>query len=267
MRSRFLQLRATLRNDADAPSRLTGLSVAYRPLNRAPSIVRFDVEAPGIVVVPGPTSNAAAQGAIVADDPVARDATRRPNGARSRTPTRRGYAFGARTFRWAAEDADRDRLRYTVELRSDADDAWVPLATELTADYFSWDTRSVPDGDYRVRLTVDDGLDRAVDETLYDRQESALLTRDNTRPEIVGWERSRDKERWTIRFGVEDFGGGVAAVEWALDGDAWRPLVADDGVNDDEQESYTLRFEGGETLRLRVVDQAGNVNGWIESLR
>ena len=42
VRSRFLQLRATLRNDPEAPSRLTGLSVAYRPLNRAPSIVRFD---------------------------------------------------------------------------------------------------------------------------------------------------------------------------------------------------------------------------------
>jgi hypothetical protein len=262
--TRYLQLRVILQRD----SRLRRMSIAYRAMNRAPSITSFSIEPPGLVVVPGPQANAAGMSPVVADDPVARQVSARLAG-RGRVATRRGYAFGARTFKWSAQDADGDRLRYTLELRREGEQGWIPISTAITAEYYSWDTRSVPDGRYRLRLTVDDRLDRDATESAQDQRLSDLMEIDNTRPQVADWSVKRVAEGVEIRFAAVDPGGELAAAEWTTDGVRWTTLEPTDGLTDSDEErfSWTLatNVDGLTSVRVRLVDRAGNVSGAFHS--
>ena len=262
--TRYLQARAILQREA----RLRSMSIAYRALNRAPSITSFSIEPPGLVVVPGPQANSAGMSPVVADDPVARQVSTRLAG-RGRVNTRRGYAFGARTFKWSAQDADGDRLRYTLELRREGEQGWIPISTAITDEYYSWDTRSVPDGRYRLRLTVDDRLDRDATESGQDQRLSDLMELDNTRPQIVDWSVRRGDQGFEIRFSAIDPGGELAAAEWTTDGVSWTTLEPTDGLTDSDEElfSWTLatNADGPTSVRVRLVDRAGNVSGSFHS--
>jgi hypothetical protein len=74
------------------------------------------------------------------------------------TPTlgRRGYEKGLLTFVWRAEDENRDQLSYDVLYRREGDTMWKPLKRGLSDPILVWDTSSVPNGRYLVRVVASD---------------------------------------------------------------------------------------------------------------
>jgi hypothetical protein len=271
--SRLIQVKLSLSGTDDAGPRVSALRVSYEPRNRAPEIEALTVEPPGVVIVPGPAQSTARLGPLVADDPVTRAATSRVARGRSRTPLRRGWEAGARTFSWTARDPDNDRLTYRLDIRSEGDLYWYPLAAGLTGSYYSWDARATPDGRYRVRLTVSDETDNVEIETLTRTETSALFAIDNSRPTLIDWSVQRTGETRNVAFTAVDPGGSVAAVEIAMDAGNWQPLFPEDGVADSEVERYrlTLPTDGEKTLpasvRVRITDAAGNLGGEMKRMK
>ena len=90
---------------------------------------------------------------------------------------------------------------------------------------------------------------------------------DNTRPSVAGFEVQRTSEGVQVEFLASDPGGGVEAVEVALDGGDWAPLQPLDGVADSDEERYQLRLDAAEadatprSIMVRVTDVAGNLGG------
>ncbi len=252
----------------ESPS-LGRVEVSYQPRNRPPVLTALNVEAPGIVWVRGPSQSALPTGPVVADDPVARRllASVQP-GRASLGSIRKGYEPGARTFSWRADDPDRDRLRYTLELRPEGHDASYVLAHDLEDEFFSWDARSAPDGAYRVSLIADDALDNANGTHRSAERASDSFHVDNHRPGVSSPEVRSTGDAWDVEFTAEDPGGQLAAVEIAIDGGEWTPLTPDDGVADSPVERYRLVVprqllpaRAARTVLVRVVDAAGNVGG------
>jgi FtsP/CotA-like multicopper oxidase with cupredoxin domain len=75
-----------------------------------------------------------------------------------------------------------------------------------------------------------------------------------------------------VSFVARDPGGQVAAVEVAVDGRGWQPVLPLDGVADSVEERYEVAIEPPQddeitvrSLRVRVVDAAGNLGGdlWV----
>lgn len=265
--SRLLQIKLSLSGTGASGPRVSALRLSYEPRNRAPEIGALTVEPPGVVIVPGPTPSTAKLGPLVADDPVTRDATNRVVRGRARTPIRRGWEAGARAFSWTASDPDNDRLTYRVDIRSEGNLYWYPLAAGLTDSYYNWDARATPDGRYRVRLTASDETDNAKAETLTRTETSELFVIDNSRPTLTDWSVERRGGTRHLAFTAIDPGGSVAAVEVAMDAGSWQPLFPEDGVADSEVERYrlTLPPDGEEKLptsvRVRITDAAGNLGG------
>ncbi|HKQ62137.1 MAG TPA: hypothetical protein VJS92_12680, partial [Candidatus Polarisedimenticolaceae bacterium] len=204
---------------------------------------------------------------LVLDDPLARRTSAAlARGAGGASPIRKAYEAGARTFDWSAEDPDGDRLRYGLELQREGSEAWWPLASDVEDEFLSWDARAVPDGIYRVRLTVEDGRDNPAEQRRSDRRVSEAFAVDNTRPEVAELRLERRAEAFELRFVARDPGGSVAAIDVAIDDEDWRPLDPDDGVADGAEERCTLRIERDpaqppRAARVRVTDGSGNVGG------
>jgi hypothetical protein len=271
--ARWLQVRVDLsaRGGADS-ARLRALEVAYLPRNRAPQIQSLTVDPAGVVWVRGPQQSSGRLGPLVVGDPVARRTVAEITRRRSTNAIRKAYEAGARTFSWKAVDPDGDRLSYKLELQREYDEHWFPLVDGLTEQFFSWDARGMPDGLYRVRLTVDDAADNPSGGDLSDRRIGDLFRVDNTRPSVGELEVEPVESGLQVEFVALDPGGSVAALEVARDGGEWEPLYPLDGVADSAEERYELVIDTGEevpaaghSLAVRVTDSAGNLGGdlWI----
>jgi hypothetical protein len=253
---------------------LRRLELFYQPHNRAPLIENLVVQPAGIVWSRPAQQMSAAQGPLVADDPVVRATMAGLQPGSATRPTRRSYELGARTVSWQAQDPDGDTLTFGIEIRSDAEPQWIPLAAALDGDFFTWDTRGLPDGLYRVRLTTEDSRDNPSGAHLADQQISTAFRIDNTRPSVKQTALRRERGRYEVEFEARDEGGNIAAVEMVVDAGVWLPLDPLDGVADSPVERYQVVIEGGaeveaspRTLRVRVTDGTGNLGGDAWALR
>jgi len=260
--ARWFQARFELESGDRGSPALHGIEVAYRARNRGPVVQELSVEPPGIAWIVMPTQSSTMLGPVVADDPVSRRAADSlQRGGRGGVPIRRAWEAGSRTFSWKAEDPDGDRVRYAIDVRADGDEAWYPLARDLDGEFFTWDARGMPDGFYRVRLTVSDAPDNPEGDGAHAERVSDAFHLDSRPPEVGPPAPTRTASGWDVAFEAHDRGGVIAAVEVSVDGAPWRGLVPLDGVADSETEAFRLTLDGTDAraLMLRAIDASGNV--------
>ena len=248
-----------------------GFELRYRPRNRPPRIRELEIEPSGVIFVKAPQPSSVGRGPVVADDIVARQIQQvlQPN-RRGPGVVRRSYESGARTFSWKAQDPDGDRLTFALAVRRSPDDAWFPLAGEIRDTFFSWDSRNLPDGVYHLQLTADDAADNPQGQVFRRHRISQPFRVDNTPPRIDGVSAEATAGGFAVEFDAVDPGGRIVAVEYALGAGKWIALDPADGVADAESERYRLELRSQDIsegrLRLRVVDEAGNVGGTLQHL-
>ena len=69
---------------------------------------------------------------------------------------RRTFQKGLQTLIWKADDDNEDELQYDVLYRREGETAWKPLKRGVTDPIFVWDTTSVPNGTYVVKIVASD---------------------------------------------------------------------------------------------------------------
>jgi hypothetical protein len=102
---------------------------------------------------------------------------------------------GIQTISWKASDPDGDRLTYSVMYSKDGGSNWEPLAVDLKAQSFTWNTNSLPTGsNYLIRVIASDGVNTAMDDS------------DNPFTILAGWTHIfRDSTRKTeLRININD---------------------------------------------------------------
>ncbi len=250
--ARYLQWRASF----PAGSSLTSVTVAYLPRNSKPAVTEITIHPAGVVFQRPFTSD---EGAIAGlDDAVA--ASRRPPGAEAPSAPslgRRMFQRGLRTLQWKADDPDEDRLSYTLEYRREGETSWRPLRSDLADPLFVWDTTSVADGRYFVRVTASDALTNTPDRVLTGHRDSDAVDVDNTPPVITV---SVSGLRAQVR--VTDGHSGLHRVEYAIGGSGWHVLSAEDGLTDSRSETYVVTLPdaaAATALVVRAADVMQNV--------
>ena len=172
------------------------------------------------------------------------------------------WTHGLRTVQWRATDPDGDVLHFKVEERSEGATDWIKIVDDLEAPAITWDTNSLPDGMYRLRITATDAASNAVGEEVKVTEESAPVVVDNTPPRITAL--TATAERGAVRVAGEavDDGGRVAQLDVATDEGDWRPLTADGGLTDTPRVAFHARLgdlkPGEHTVSVRATDLAGN---------
>ena len=263
-RARYLQWRAVLIGGgrADSPL-LTSLTAAYLPRNARPRVTSITVHTPGTVYQrPFPTGEPEIAG-FDGDTPDRRAAAQVQGGAGGGPNLgRRAYEKGLLTFIWRADDENRDDLLYELQYRREGETAWHTLKSALTDAIFVWDTTSVPNGRYTVRVLASDAQSNSPATALTGDLESSAFDIDNTPPSITVTAARRDGNRTVLAFDVRDDNSAVLKVEYSLDGDKWQTVYPKDGIADSRVEQFELTLPDGPGsmgVVLRAADALNNV--------
>ena len=266
-KARYLQWKAELSGTSAASPVVTSVTVAYLQRNLRPEITAITVYPPGVVFQkPFSTGDAEIAGfeGTTADRRAAAAAqTNQAGGAPGNPPLgRRGYEKGLQTFLWRSEDANQDELQYEIQYRREGDTVWKVLKRGLTDPLYVWDTTSVPNGTYVIKVLASDGAGNPPGTALTGERESQSFDIDNAPPAIAIASVTRDGDRTRVVFTVTDDHSPVERVEYSLDGDRWRPIHPKDGIADSVEEQFELTLEGntsGRAVVLRAEDAMENV--------
>jgi len=260
-KARYLQWRAVLTGGAVTPV-LTSLTSAYLPRNVRPQVASITVHPPG-AVFQKPFSSGETEIAGLDDDAgERRNAGAAPAGAGGPALGRRIQQKGLQTFVWKAEDDNGDELIYDVFYRREGETAWRILKNDLRDTLLVWDTSSVPNGTYVLKVSASDTRANPAESALVGELESSGFEIDNVAPTVHPGAIRRDGTRFIIPAEVRDIDSAITRVEYSVDAQRWQPAFPRDGILDGRQESFEIRLDGdaaGRTLVIRATDALGNV--------
>jgi hypothetical protein len=257
--ARFIQWRAVLASAAGSPTpSLTSVTLAYLPRNTRPVVTSVTLHPPGVVFQRTFSGDDAAIAGL--DDLTA--ASRRPPGD---TPPpsalgRRMFQRGLQTVAWKAEDADGDRLSYAVAYRRDGEQTWRELRSGLLDTLYVWDTTTVGDGRYVLRLEATDAGSNTAGRALTGLLESDALVVDNTPPAVSVSIVRQPSPRLLVE--LRDALSPIARVEYSVAGGAWQLVYPADGLADSPVERYEIVLPDGvdpADVVIRATDALQNV--------
>lgn len=270
--ARYLQWRLTMTGSGSTSPVLTSVTAAYLPRNLRPVLSSITVHPPG-TVFQRPFSTGDPEIAGLQDntaDGRQPQANAEPRSASAPPLGRRLYQKGLQTFVWKAEDGNDDRLQFDVSYRREGETAWRVLHRGGWDPIFVWDTTSVPDGTYLLKITASDAASNAPGSALAGELESAAFDIDNTPPHVEIRPPSRTGARTSVSFSVRDEQSAVHRVEYSLDASRWRLLYPKDGIPDSRREDFEVVLDENDAARnviIRVTDAMNNVATAVAEIR
>jgi WD40 repeat protein len=272
--ARYLQWKATITSESGEGPVLTSVTAAYLPRNLRPEVTSITVHPPG-AVFQRPFSTGEMEIAGFEDN--TSDGRQPTQTGSSTTPTtpvtpplgRRIYQKGLQTFVWKADDQNDDRLQYDVFYRREGETSWKALKRGLWDPITVWDTTSVPDGTYVLKIAASDGPSNSPATTLVGELESSTFEIDNSPPRIALQAATRANSR-SVFFTVRDEQSSVQRVEYSLDGSRWRTVYPKDGIADSRREEFEIVLEEseiGRSVLIRVTDAMSNVATAVTDVR
>jgi hypothetical protein len=183
-------------------------------------------------------------------------------GAGSPPLGRRTYQKGLQTLFWRADDENDDDLAYEILYRQEGETTWKVLRRDLTESILVWDTTTVPNGRYFVKVVASDSPSNAAGTALTGEVDSAAFDIDNSAPAIAVWGTRLEGGRAIVSFDVRDDHSAIQRVECSQDGRQWRRVFPSDGIADSKTEYYEVTLDGplGPLgLSIRATDAMNNV--------
>jgi len=261
-KTRYLQWRAVL-TGSDASPVLTSVTAAYLQRNLRPQVRSVTVHPPGIVFqkpyTTGEPDLAGFEDQTTPERKLAVEASLQGSG---NALGRRAYQKGLETLQWRADDENGDEIVYDILYRREGETAWKVLRRAVSDTILVWDTNTVPNGSYFVKVVASDGPSNPAATALTGELESTAFDIDNVPPVISVAGARLDRGRTTITFDVKDDHSPIQRVEFSQDGRQWHGVFPSDGIADSLQEHYELSIDGvmnERGLTVRATDSMNNV--------
>lgn len=259
--ARYIQWKAELSTKNNVSPVINTVSLAYLTQNIAPVIEQTTVYAPGVYL------RETSGGDQAVDDLPPRIADQignRAGGARDRQSNMGipAYRKGMRSVSVSAYDPNNDDLTYEIYFKGEHETQWKCLKDNLTTPSYTWDSETLPDGLYTLKVVASDAPSNPPNLALTAEMESEPFLVDNTAPRIEQIRSTRDGRQTVLTFTVQDAASPIYKVEYAIDGGMWRVIYPVDGVADSREEAFELRLDdltpGEHTVAIRARDVANN---------
>jgi len=251
---RYFQWKTRMSGRDGASPSVRRVDAAYRNRNATPVVDTFTALEPAEVLARSASSGTNVYEAATPDE---KGIFTGLDEARSEGAPRKLYRKGFRTLQWKASDPDGDALVYEIELRPAGGGKWVLLRKDLRDAFYSFDSTSLPDGEYVFRVTASDA-DANPGEARMGSRESAPVRVDNTPPNI----RELSRSAGVFEFEAADAASPILEAEYSVDAKKWTRVEPKDGLSDSPRETYGIRLPAdarGAFLLVRVTDAARNV--------
>jgi WD40 repeat protein len=242
--ARFLQYRLTFGDkEGDTTPVVDDVTVAYQIPNLPPQVKSIQIAG---------TSDAGTPPTVPGQPPAA--------GAND---LRRVQATPKQMIAWEASDPNNDALQYSLYFRRLPAEPWILLKDKLTDPTFEWDTRSVADGRYVVKVVASDANANPPGEGKTASRVTDPITVDNTPPVIGDLKWGQKGEAVHLDFKIVDETSIVAACDYSVDSDRdWQMVLPVDKIFDSPEETMSFSTPGlkpgQHQITLRATDAKGN---------
>jgi len=274
--ARFAQWKAVI-HDGRPGDGIDWVSLAYLPRNVAPIIDGIVLQDPGV--------RAQSQAGILAGQQPANVALKMPptpnvsgvvitqssTAPRFEQPPQGTLQKGYQTVLWTAHDDNDDEMRYAVYFRGENEREWKLLKDSLEQKFYSWDTTTLPDGAYYLKIVASDAPSNPPALALKTEREGERFEVDNTPPVIEHLEAVAAMERSGsvasrlvfAKFVARDAASSIDRAQYSVDGGEWILVAPTGHISDAPEERYEFSLTGlaaGEhTISVRAYDRFENV--------
>jgi hypothetical protein len=261
--ARFAQWKAVI-HDGRPGDGIDWVSLAYLPHNVAPVIDGIALQDPGVRVQSQLNISVGQPTAVTLKMPPSANPTgmiiaQGGTPAKFEVPPQGTLQKGYQSVLWSAHDDNDDELRYTVYYRGENEHDWKLLKNNLDQKFYSWDSTTLPDGAYYLKIVANDALSNPPDLALKTERESERFEIDNTPPVIDGLKAGVPM----VQFNAHDSGTSIERAQYSIDGGDWTLVAPIGGISDAPEERYGFSINGlapGEhTIAVRAYDRFENV--------
>jgi len=170
---------------------------------------------------------------------------------------------GAFKIDYKTSDDNGDKLVYKIDFRKIGRAAWLELKDELEENFFEWDSKTVEDGRYEIRITASDERSNSTTTKLIGTRITEQVVVDNTAPAIIDYSIDSKGKTVTLRLAVSDKLTAIGKLDYTVDSNAeWKAAVPDDLVYDTTDEEFTIVVEelspGEHLIAVKLSDDVGN---------
>jgi hypothetical protein len=277
--ARFVQWKAVI-HDGRSGDGISWVSLAYLPRNVAPVIDNIAVQDPGVRAQANVIIQTGQQASVNLRQPQ----TPNPTGVvitQTSSPGRfeqlpQGFQQkGFQSVLWAAHDDNDDELRFSVYFRGENETNWKPLKDKLEQKFYSWDSTTMPDGAYYLKIVATDAPSNPPAQALTAERESERFIVDNTPPVVEGLKAVSGKFQsgtnvsyfTNVQFTARDATSSIERAQYSVDGGDWIIVSPKSGISDALEENYEFSVNmpegsapGSEhTVAVRAYDRFENV--------
>ncbi len=167
-------------------------------------------------------------------------------------------------IKFNAADENEDPLEYRLEFRRTGRDNWICLEKKLEKNTCEWDTATVEDGIYEVRIIASDLPGNNELDALKGTRISEPFIIDNTPVKIKNLAVAASDDAAVVRFTAVDELSIVQSVQFTVDSnEQWKAVIPNDSVNDTKTEDFTVVAsdleKGMHVVAVKIIDSMGNV--------
>jgi outer membrane protein assembly factor BamB len=273
--ARFVQWKTVI-HDGRLGDGIDWVSLAYLPRNVAPVIDAIVLQDPGvraqsITMIPSGQQQTVNLKMPPALNTSGLTITQSASPVKFENPPQGFIQKGYQSVLWSAHDENDDELHYSVYYRGESEREWKLLKDNLDQKFYSWDTTTLPDGAYYLKIVATDAPSNPPAAALKTERESERFEVDNTPPVVEGLQASnliqQDRAINTIvarvQFTVRDAASSIERAQYSIDGGEWIIVTPKSGISDAPEEHYEFdapRFSPGEhTIAVRAYDKFENV--------
>ena len=288
--ARFVQWKAVLRGGSgSATPAIDWFGIAYLPKNISPEVTAIALQDPGVrvqgtalpTVGAGPQAPAqlrmpqpppSASSANAAFNIMAISTVGPPTGSAHFDPIPQGFSQkGYQSVLWTADDANDDQLEFAIYFRGENETSWKLLKDKLDTRFYSWDTTSMPDGAYYLKIVANDAPSNPTGEGLSSERESDRFVVDNTPPSIAQLTADSASAGVRVRFQATAPVSFIARAQYSVDAGDWTLVFPAGGLSDAPRENYDFQLQkispGEHTVTVRVYDEFENVSSAKATVR
>ena len=162
-----------------------------------------------------------------------------------------------------ATDSNKDTLTFEIEFRKLGRTRWIKLKDKLAKPTFKWNTNSVEDARYEVRVTAGDKKSNTPQTALTGSRVSNPFVIDNTPPKITAEKINIVNDTVTLTLTLQDEFTAIGNLSYTLDSNEdWISTLPDDLVYDTTAEDFTLQIADLETgehvIAVKISDDMKN---------
>ncbi len=254
--ARFLQYRMTLSGSQE----IEEVDVAYQMKNLAPAISELEIT-PANYKFPAPSVSSTPAAPTLTLPALGHSRSATTSSTDSGSSPTLTWSKGQMGVRWQASDENGDSMIYQAEIRGVNETVWKPLKDKIHEQYLSWDSTTLPDGKYVIRITAFDGPSNPPDQALKSSRESDPFLIDNTPPQITDLRGTPSGNQLEVRFHAKDALSVLEKAEYSVNGGDWLIVQPTTRLSDSKEEDYRVMIDRGQgevTIAVRVSDEFEN---------